>query len=280
MSKRKAELPKLGDKIPSERFFVSDTNVRKGHPFGDSEADKNLIQDLRRAKDNKPVHPFKARPEGDGYGVYAGRRKLLALKTLRKEFVIGVHGVVDDVSDEEAISASWTENRTELQEQMDPITYAKGLNRVLSFSPLSLRKWAEAHNMSPSTVSERLRVLELSPKMQEVTANRKIFYYDALQIAKMKLGKEVQDQLAELVEKDGYDVFKAELKRRIAGKGKRGIPADRYWIDRLAWDKRNLKHQRCHDILTKVAEAERKTVPEYILGYIITNIDEIAKELA
>ena len=275
----KPELPKIGDKIPREMFFVSDMNVRKGRPFGDSEADKNLIQDLRRAKDNKPVFAFKARPEGDGYGVYVGRRKLLALKMLRKEMVIGVHGVVDHVTDEEAISASWTENRTELQEEMDPISYAEGLQKVLSFSPLSLRKWAEAHNMSPSTVSERLRVLELSPKMQEVTANRKIFYYDALQIAKMKLGKELQDKLAELAETD-YDAFKAELKRRIAGKGKRGIPADRYWIDRLAWDKRNLKHKRCHDILAKVAEADGKTVPEYILGYIIERIDEIAKEVA
>ena len=47
--------------------------------FGESDEDRALIENLRKGT---IVHPFKARPEGNGYGVYVGRRRFLAKKAI------------------------------------------------------------------------------------------------------------------------------------------------------------------------------------------------------
>lgn len=257
----KTKLPQIGDKISADKFFVSKCNVRADLPFGESESDKLLIANLRRGK---IVEPFKARPEGEGYGVYQGRRRFLAKKALGvRFFVVGKDCLIDDVTDEEAKMASWVENLRELQDDMDPITRAKGLSEVLSTSTVSLRMFARLHGFSPSTLSEWLKLLELSPRMQEVTQKRLLFFKDALDVAKLKLNTELQDQLAEILEKDGYDAFKAELKRRMVGKRKRGIPKGKYSILRITWDSRYPPDVETLNKLTKLAEANNKEVDDY-----------------
>lgn len=267
MSKR--PLPQVGQKIAASKFFVSKMNVRHGQPFGDTKRDKLLIANLRRAKNHRPVHPIKARPEGNRFGVYAGRRKLLALKQLQqKEFIVGEHCLIDHLSDDEARMASWIENLRDLQDDMDPITRAKGLNEVLSTSTVSLRMFARMHGFSPSTLTEWLSVLELSPKMQKVVEKGSIYYTDALKLTRMKLGTEKQDKLAELVETAGVDAFKSELARLQAGKGKRGIPAGKYSIIRVTWDKRyppDVKDLKKLDELAKAKEMERDEYAKCVL---------------
>ncbi|MFQ5999157.1 MAG: ParB/RepB/Spo0J family partition protein [Candidatus Bathyarchaeia archaeon] len=270
-------MPKVGDRIPVERFHVSEMNVRADELFGDAEEDKQLIAQLRRGR---IVEPFKARPEGNGYGVVVGRRRFLAKKEAgAKYFVVGTDCLIEEMSDEEAQEASLIENLEILRKSMNPITRAEQLNEIISFSSGGLRGTARRLGISASTLSEWLKVLELTPKMQEAVAKGLLYYTDALMIARMKLGEALQDELAEVLETKGLEALKKELMKVTAGKMKRGIPTGVYRIDRVIWDKRNRTEMGYYEILMKAAEKKGMKVPEYIKDFMIKHIEEIAKEI-
>lgn len=274
----KYELPKSGDRIPADKFFVSKMNVRVEEAFGDTDEDQALLKHLQW---RDLVQPFIARPEGKGYGVVVGRRRFLARKKSGvKEFEVGKDCLIRGMKDEEALDASLRENLALFRAELNPIARAKALANLIDTKLIGLRGIARLWRIPVSTLSEWLKILELSPKMQEVTTKDLLYYTDALKVARMELGTELQDKLAEIMEKHGYDVFKKELARLQTGKAKRGIPKGKYWIDRIMWDKRNLKEQKYYEVLAKVAESKETTVPEYIKSFIIAHIDEIAKETA
>jgi len=274
----KLELPRRGDRIPADKFFVSKMNVRVAEAFGETDEDQALLQHLQW---RDIVQPFIARPEGNDYGVFIGRRRFLAKKKSGvKEFEVGKDCWIREMTDEEALDASLRENLALFRAELNPIARAKALANLIDTKLIGLRGLARLWRLPVSTVSEWLKILELSHRMQEATANGLLFYTDALRVARMELGTELQDKLAEILETDGYDAFKKELARLQTGKGKRGIPKGKYWIGRIAWDKRNLKEQKYYEVLTKAAESNETTVPEYIKSFIIAHIDEIAKELA
>lgn len=268
--------PKFGDRIPAEKFYVSKLNVNYGEPFGEDEKDRNLIGQVRRGK---IIQPFKTRPEGAGYGVVVGRRRFLAKKAVGvKQFVVGEDCVIEEMTDEEAREASWIENLDILRKGMNPISRAKQLADILAFSTSGLRGTARRWGMSPSTLSEWLKVLELSPRLQQALADGQLHFKDALAVARSKLGEVLQDELAEVLETQGPDEFKRELNRVIAGKEKRGIPKDVYEIARVLWDKRNRNEMEYFEVLKKTAERKGMKTAEYVKDFIIRHIAEIAKE--
>lgn len=285
---------KIGDKIPADLFHVSKTNVNVNEPFGETKEDKTLVASFRAGK--KIVQLFKARPEDKdghwkpgmdwdlavGLGVYMGRRRLLGGKGAgAKFFVFGEHCLINEVTDEEAEDASWTENFKGYHRGMNPLVRAKRLNRIVSRHPRGLRGYARSAGIPVSSLSEYLQPLKLSPKMQEALANGLIVFSDALLIVRMKLSEERQNDLAELLETEGLDAFKSEL-RRIVAKGRmhRGIPPGVYHIIRTVWDKRNKRHMKCLDIVTKVAESKGMEPHEYVTDFVIRRIDDVSKELA
>lgn len=255
------EMPKLGDRIPAEKFHVSKMNVRAGDPFGESDEDKLLINQLRR---RKIIGPFKARSEDGGYGVYVGRRRFLAKKEAGgKHFVVGADCLIEEVSDEEAREASLIENLEVLRREMNPITRAKALNAIIAQSTTGLRGTAGRLRLSPSTLSEWLKVLDLSPKMQEAVSKGDIFYTDALEVARMKLGEELQNELATVAKNEGKEAFKKAVERIPTGKMKRGIKAGTYLILRVPFDKRSKPDMELYEALTKLAEAKEMEIDEY-----------------
>lgn len=277
-----AELPKVGDRISVDKFHISKLNVRADQAFGEVEEDQNLIAQLRRGK---VVQPFKARPEGKGYGVVVGRRRFLAKKEAgAKHFVVGADCLIEEMTDEEAREASLIENLDALRISMNPITRAKRLHEIVGGSVLeprmSLRATARRLGVPASNLSEWMKVLDLSPKMQDVLAKGLLTYTDGLMIARLKLGEMLQDELAGVLETEGLEAFKRELARVTAGKMKRGIPKGVYQIDRVVWDKRNRKEMGYYAVLTKVAEGKEMKVPEYLKDFIIRHIDEIEQEAA
>lgn len=248
------KLPEFGDKISVEKFHISETNVRAEEPFGETEEDKQLIANLRRGN---VIQPFKARPEGDGYGVVVGRRRFFAKRESGAEFfVVGVDCLVENMSDEKAIEASLTENI--LRKDIDPIARANALNMIVSYSTTGsgIRETARRLGIAPTTLSEWLKPLELSPKMQKALSNQEIFFTDALEVTRMDLGTEKQDELAELAETQGRQAFKAELTRLPTGKRKRGIPPGKYEIVRAAFDRRYKPDMEAIKKLEKLAETK------------------------
>ena len=255
------KLPKAGDKISVEKFHVSKMNVRADEPFGNAEQDRLLIAQLRRGR---IIGPFKARPEGNGYGVVVGRRRFLGKREAgAEELVVGADCIIEDMSDEEARESSLIENLSVLRKEMDPVTRAKRLNEIITYSPVGLRGVARRLGIPATTLSEWLKPLQLTPKMQKALTEDHIFFTDAVQLARLKLGKEKQNELAELAEKEGQKVFKSEL-TKISGKGlRRGIPPGKYIILRTTFDKRYKPDLELYENLTKLAEAKHQKIDEY-----------------
>lgn len=268
------KMPKMGERIPVEKFHISKMNVRYGEPFGESEKDKRLMANLRKGK---IVQAFKTRPEGDGYGVVVGRRRFLAEKEVGvKHFVVGVDCLIENMSDEEAREASLTENLEILREELDPVVRARQLSEHISSSPTGLRGVARRMGIPASTLSEWLKVLELSEKMQESLSKGQILFTDGLQVARMKLGAELQDDLAELAETEGHEAFKRELVRVASGKMKRGIPKGMYIILRTTFDKRNKRDMELYEKLLGLAKRNDMKIDEYYKWALTEHIKSTA----
>jgi ParB family chromosome partitioning protein len=265
----KRALPKIGDKIPIEKFFVSATNMRVDEPFGESPEDKALIEHF---KSTGIVQPFKARPEGEGYGVVVGRRRFLALKEAGvKEVTVGQHVWIEEMSDEEAMDASLKENLEDFHRTPDPVTRAKAISTYLSKLPTGLRGLARAWGISHSTLSEYLKILELNEAMQKAVQKGAISFRDALAAARLKLEDEQQTELAQKAEKEGAEAFKRELARAMAGKGKRGIPAGVYIVIRSIFDKRS-EDIKYYEALQKLAQQKGLDIADYVKKLIIDHV--------
>lgn len=207
-AKDKYQIPKLGTRIPVEKFHISETNVNFDEPFGESEEDIQLIENLKAGK--KIVQPFKARPEGEGYGVYLGRRRFLAKKAVGVQFfVVGKDCLIDEISEEEAEEASWIENFKGFRKGMNPIIRAKGLEKLVE--RFGLREFSRRSGIPASTLSEYLSVLKLSPKMQDLLAKGVIKFKDGVMIARKQLDERQQEKLAVILKFGGLKAFYKEL---------------------------------------------------------------------
>lgn len=272
-----AELPKAGDRVPVEKFHVSEMNANFGEPFGESEEDEQLIANLRAG--GELVHKIIARPENEGYGVVVGRRRFLAKREIGTKFLeVGKDCLIEEIGDEEAAEASVIENF--FRKDMNPIARAKAFNRVIAFSPGGLRATARRFGIPPTTLSDYMRPLDLTPKMQEEVAKGSLIYTDAVRLARMKLGEVRLDQLAEILENEGYEAFLKEVERSSTGKLKRGIPKGVYDVDRVVWDKRSRREMGIRETISKATKAKGfKKEPEYIKDFLIRHIEEIEQEL-
>lgn len=270
----KTALPKVGERIPIQKFHVSELNVRAEQPFGDSEEDRALISQLRQGK---VVQPFKARPERKGYGVVVGRRRFLAKKRLgAKELIVGVDCLIEEMTNEEARKYSFLENLETLRKTMNPMTRAEKLAQIIAFSPSGLRGTATELGLKPSTVSEWLKILQLTPKMRGLVTKELLTFSDALTLAKMDLGKEKQSELAELLEAEGSEAFKKELARLTAGKMKRGIPKGAYIILRTTFDKRYKPDVELYEKLSDLAKEKEMKVDEYSKWVLTEHVKSMA----
>jgi len=260
--------PRGGDVIPAEKFHISKCNVRHGEPFGKDEEDKKLIYQVGSTK--KLVEAFKARPEGNGYGVYAGGRRFLAAKEAGfTEFMVGRDVIISDIGEEEAMDESFIENIGFLRKKMDPVKRAQRINERISSSPGGLRSYARRVGIAPQTLSEWLKVLDLSEKMQDTVSKGLLYYTDAVRVARMDFSKDRQDKLADTLEEEGMDEFKKEVERYSEKKLKRGIPKGKYVIARITFDKVYDPDMTAWGKLQKLAEGKHVKVDEYCKSVLV-----------
>lgn len=256
---RAVDLPRFGERIPAERFHVSKLNVRVDEPFGESEADKLLIENLRRGK---TIQPFKARPEEKGFGIYVGRRRFLSKMAVgTKAFVVGQDVLIDNISDDAAREDSLVENLSVLREEINPIVRARKVQDLIDFNMIGIREVARRLGLAPSSLSEWVKILELTPPMQEAVGKGQIYYKDALTLTKMKVGELQEKKLAEAAETGGRDAYIAALDTLQTGHEKRGIPKDKYMVVRAMFEKAH--EEKIYSKLEQLAKAKNMEIGEY-----------------
>lgn len=273
------DLPKAGTRIPTEKFHVSKCNVRYGVPFGLTEKDRQLEENLKFNKIKIPIH---ARPEEKGFGVYIGKGRLQARSKYTTHFTVGEEVLIFDISEEDARIASFIENNEFLKKSMDPITYAEQLNMIASRLGAGVRGTAKKLGITPSGLSEYLTMLEGLPskKMREAIKSFHVPFkgksssdpHSALGIAKMKLPKDKLDELAEVLNTKGVQELWQQIDQLTTGKQKRGLPKDTYAIIRNTFDKRNKFDLQYYEGLEQLAKENNMKIDEYTKQVLVDHI--------
>jgi len=253
--------------IPVEKIYVSPLNVRAEDDFGDAEEDKALMSNVRRS-DIKQL--ITVRPDGNGkYEVILGRRRFLAIKDAVKEIPCIVR---DDWDDREAVKASLIENLGVLRKDLDPITRAKALKKLLDMKPNTrgaLSSLARELGLPKQTLSDFLKVLNLTPEMQEKVATGTVTFRDALKVART-LSEQEQKALAEEAER-GPEAFKSALERMLEGKGKRGAPPGLLAV-RVIFDPESMEERTYFERLSRYCESKGLKISEYVKNLLIEHI--------
>ena len=237
------------ENIPVEKVFVSDLNIRADEEFGEAPEDQALRENVRREGVKQPIT---VRPRGEKYEVILGRRRFLSTKANGGKEIQCV--VRDDWDDREALKASLIENWKDFQKTLDPITRAEALNRLISLSTKDIQGVAHELGIPKSSMSEYLKILELGPKLKEQVRREVVPFKEAVHIARLKLGEDLQNSMAELAVTKGLDALRSEVERLRVGK-RRGAPRGLLVI-RLVFDHRNMKDRNHYEALMKLGGAE------------------------
>ena len=231
--------------IPVDKIFVSDLNIRATEEFGEAPEDEALRENVRREGVKQPITVM---PKGGKFEVILGRRRFLSVKANGEKEIDCV--VRDDWDDREALKASLIENWKDFQKTLDPITRAEALNKLVSMSTKDMQGVARELRIPKSSMSEYLKILELSPKLKELVRREVVPFKEAVHIARLKLGEDSQDSLAELAVIKGLDPLRNEIERLKFGK-RRGAPRGLLVI-RLVFDHRNMEDKKRYEALMKL----------------------------
>lgn len=255
--------------IPVDKIFVSPLNVRAEEEFGTAPEDEALKENVRRS-DIKQL--ITVRPKGGKYEVILGRRRFLSIKDSVKEIPCVVR---DEWDDREAIKASLIENMDNFQRPLDPITRAEALNRLISMTPSGMTGVARELGIPKSSMSEYLKVLELSPKLKEQVRREVVPFKEAVHVARLELGEDLQNSLAELAVSKGLDALRNEVERLKFGR-KRGAPPG-LLVVRLVFDPRSREERAYYETLVKLSESKQMNVADYCKSVLVELLKNSAK---
>ena len=201
--------------IPIDKIRISDLNIRAENYFGDEE-DTELVENIGSIG---ILQPIIVRLVGDMYEVDVGRRRFLSAKQIG---INEIPCIVREASEEEAMDASLSENV--FRKGVDPVTLGRAIKRRLAAGDISLSEYSRIIGKPKSTLSEWLRMNDLSQAIQNEVQSGNIPFTYALKVARMELSPEEENILADESRTGGFEAFKNALDRVKEGKEKRGAP--------------------------------------------------------
>jgi ParB family chromosome partitioning protein len=166
------------------------------------------------------IQPIVVRPVEDGrYEILAGERRWRAAKLAGQE---QVPALIREVPDDVALGIGLIENIQ--REDLNPIEEGNGLKRLIEEFRLTHEEVARAVGRSRAAVTNLLRLLELSPAVQDMLQDGKIDMGHAR--ALLALSRARQVETAELIAAKGLSVRETErLVQKAASAPRRKIGA-------------------------------------------------------
>lgn len=244
--------------IPLEKIRISELNIRANEPFGDEEDDE-FVKNIEALG---ILEPIIVRPNGEIYDVDVGRRRFLSAQKLG---MTEIGCMVREASDEESMDASISENI--FRKNVDPVTLGRWIKMRLRMGDISLSQYARKIGKSKSTLSQWIRVAELSDKMQREVQRGAVTFQNGLKVARLNLTPEEEGALAEESITGGPEAFNQALSRVSAGRETRGAPKG-LLIVRINFGKRSTHYNK----LKKLAKLENKDIGEYCQQVVIDHI--------
>jgi len=249
--------------IPLDRISISGFNVRADEYFGDEE-DQELVDNIGSFG---VLQPIIVRTVGDMYELYSGRRRFLSAK---ENGLTEIPCIIMDVDDDEALDISLSENI--FRKDLDPVTIGRALKRRIDRSDISLREYARRIGMPISTLSEFIRMTDLSPDMQNEVQSGTVTFRDALKVARMNLPLEKEMALAMEAREGGSDAFKKTLDRIASEQEKRGAPKG-LLVVRINWGHASPEYSA----LKQFAESDGLNVSEYCQKILTKHVQNRAR---
>ena len=142
------------------------------------------------------IQPLVLRKIGDKYEIIAGERRYKA------SYIAGltkVPAVIIDLNDNESAEVAIVENIQ--RKDLSPIEEAKSYKKLLDRGYLTQDQLASRMGKNQSTVSNKLRLLNLDEKVQDALLNNKISERHARSLLKLDNKEEQIEVLDEIIEK-------------------------------------------------------------------------------
>lgn len=142
------------------------------------------------------IQPLVLRKIGDKYEIIAGERRYKA------SYIAGltkVPAVIIDLNDNESAEVAIVENIQ--RKDLSPIEEAKSYKKLLDRGYLTQDQLASRMGKNQSTVSNKLRLLNLDEKVQDALLNNKISERHARSLLKLENKEEQKEVLDEIIEK-------------------------------------------------------------------------------
>ncbi|HET7728569.1 MAG TPA: ParB/RepB/Spo0J family partition protein [Usitatibacter sp.] len=210
------------------------------------------------------IQPIVARPVGPSqYEILAGERRWRAARMAGLE---RIPVVVREVPDEAALGIGLIENIQ--REDLNPLEEARGLKRLIDEFHLTHEEVAGAIGRSRAGVTNLLRLLELSPAVQEMVQDGRIDMGHAR--ALLALSKQRQVEVAEQVAARGLSVRETERLVQQAS----AAPAPRAAAQQLDPDSRRLQEELCESLGATVhLKPRREGKGSLVIDY--SSLDEL-----
>ena len=203
------------ENLPVNKIFISKLNLRVDSEFGDEE-DIELINNIRSLG---LLQPIVVRPVNEKYEVIVGRRRYLSIKN---SGATEITCIVKELEIEEALDITISENI--FRKNVDPVTLGTWIKKRLELGDITLTEYAKQIGKSKSTVSEWIRMTDLSQAIRNEVQDGAIPFHYALKVARMNLTSEEESRLATESRQNGFEAFKKAVDRLHSNREKRGSP--------------------------------------------------------
>jgi len=246
------------ENIPLEKLQISDLNIRKDHQFGDEEDDEFT----KNIESIGILQPIVVRPNGDQYEILIGRRRFLSAK---QQGTQEIPCIIKDLDADEALDASISENV--FRKNVDPVTLGEWIKKRLDHGDISLSQYAKKIGKSKSTLSEWMRMNDLSHELRDEVQRGSVPFNYALKVARMNLTSEQEKMLADESRADGFEAFKKAVDRLKASQEKRGAPKGLQVI-RINFGMESLDYRS----LSKLSAERGMDLGDYCLSVLLEHI--------
>ncbi len=150
------------------------------------------------------ISPLLVKKKGDYYEIIAGERRWRAAKLAG---ISQVPVMVKEYNDREAMEVALIENIQ--REDLNPMEEAQAYQKLMNEFQLRQEDLAERLSRSRSAIANRLRLLKLSPRVQELVARGEISEGHARALLGLEKVKE-QEEAAALILQGGLSVRETE----------------------------------------------------------------------